>query len=183
LFKKQNKSDFAKLFDDTLRDISIENAEVFSVQSSTGTKDKMFDELSQYITDSSQRDAFCKALINKLAGFSFENMFGEKYDFFATIFEYLIKDYNSDSGGKYAEYYTPHSVARIMAKLLVTEPVKSAKCYDPSVGSGTLLMSLAHEIGEQNCTIYSEDISQKSSNMLRLNLVLNDLTHSIPNII
>lgn len=183
LFVKQNDSDFAKLFDDTLRQVSIENADVFSVKSFTGAKDTLFDELTQFISDSSQRDAFAKALINKLFEFSFEEMFEQKYDFFATIFEYLIKDYNTDSGGKYAEYYTPHSVARIMAQILVPEPVKGVKCYDPSAGSGTLLMSLAHEIGEESCTIYSEDISQKSSNMLRLNLVLNNLTHSIPNII
>ena len=183
LFTKQNDDDFAKLFDDTLRQISIENAEVFSVKSFSGAKDTLFDELTQFISDSSQRDAFAKALINKLFEFSFEEMFKEKYDFFATIFEYLIKDYNTDSGGKYAEYYTPHAVARIMANIMVPEPVKGVKVYDPSAGSGTLLMSLAHKIGEENCMIYSEDISQKSSNMLRLNLVLNGLTHSIPNII
>lgn len=183
LYNNQNQGDFAKTFDDTLRDISVENADIFSIKSFSGAKDKLFDELSQYISDSSQRDAFCRALVNKLFEFSFEEMFEEKYDFFATIFEYLIKDYNSDSGGKYAEYYTPHAVARIMAAILVPEPVKGVRCYDPSAGSGTLLMSLAHEIGEQNCSIYSEDISQKSSSMLRLNLVLNGLTHSIPNII
>jgi type I restriction enzyme M protein len=183
LFAVQNNSDFAKTFDDTLRQISIENANVFSVKSFSGAKDTLFDELTQFISDSSQRDAFAKALINKLFEFSFEEMFAQKYDFFATIFEYLIKDYNTDSGGKYAEYYTPHAVARIMAQILVPTPVKGVKCYDPSAGSGTLLMSLAHQIGETNCIIYSEDISQKSSNMLRLNLVLNNLTHSIPNII
>lgn len=183
----QNSEDFAKTFDDTLRDISIENADVFSIKSFSGAKDKLFDELSNYITDSSQRDAFCKALINKLFEFSFEesfeNYFTEKYDFFKDIFEYLIKDYNSDSGGKYAEYYTPNAVARIIANILVQGEVKKAKCYDPSVGSGSLLMSLAHNIGEDRCTIYSEDISQKSSTMLRLNLILNNLTHSIPNVI
>lgn len=183
LHNRQNEGDFAKTFDDTLRQISVENAEVFSVKSFSGAKDSLFDELSQFISDASQRDAFCKALINKLFEFSFEEMFGQKYDFFATIFEYLIKDYNTDSGGKYAEYYTPHAVARIMAQIMVPEPVKKVRCYDPSAGSGTLLMSLAHQIGEDNCSIYSEDISQKSSNMLRLNLILNNLTHSIPNII
>src|SRR6185312_1769946 len=174
---------FAVLFDSTLRNISINNTEIFSVKSASGAKDKMFDELSQFISDASQRDAFCRALINKLFDFSFEEMFGEKYDFFATIFEYLIKDYNTDSGGKYAEYYTPHAVARIMAAIMVPEPVKQVTCYDPGAGSGTLLMNLAHAIGEENCSIYSEDISQKSSNMLRLNLILNNLSHSIPNII
>lgn len=183
LWNKQSKDDYAQLFDNTLRGISVENAEIFSVKSFGGAKDKMFDDLSQFISDTSQRDAFCKALINKLVEFSFERMFEEKYDFFATIFEYLIKDYNSDSGGKYAEYYTPHAVARIMAAIMVNEEVSGVTVYDPSAGSGTLLMNIAHAIGEKNCTIYSEDISQKSSNMLRLNLVLNNLSHSIPNII
>ncbi|UOE40141.1 type I restriction-modification system subunit M [Chryseobacterium suipulveris] len=187
LYNSQNSEDFAKTFDDTLRDISIENADVFSIKSFSGAKDKLFDELSNYITDSSQRDGFCKALINKLFEFSFEesfeNYFTEKYDFFKDIFEYLIKDYNSDSGGKYAEYYTPNAVSRIIADILVEGDVKKVKCYDPSVGSGSLLMSLAHNIGEDRCTIYSEDISQKSSTMLRLNLILNNLTHSIPNVI
>ena len=44
-------------------------------------------------------------------------------------------------------------------------------------------MSLAHTIGEQNCSIYTQDISQKSSSLLRLNLILNSLTHSLPNVI
>jgi len=183
LFNKQNEDDFAKLFDDTLRQISVNNQEIYSVKSASGAKDKMFDELSQFISDASQRDAFCKALINKLFEFSFESMFGEKYDFFATIFEYLIKDYNTDSGGKYAEYYTPHAVARIMAAIMVNDEPQGVKVYDPSAGSGTLLMNIAHAIGEDRCSIYSEDISQKSSNMLRLNLVLNNLSHSIPHII
>ncbi len=76
----------------------------------------------------------------------------QKFDFYATIFEYLIKDYNSNSGGKYAEYYTPHAVARIMAEILVPKAqqgvVRNVSCYDPSAGSGTLLMNVAHAIRE-----------------------------------
>lgn len=185
LFNNSNKANFAETyFDGTLLNISTENVALYSVKSTSGVKDKMFDLLSQFIRDPSQRDAFCRALINKLVNVSFEKMFSEKYDFFATIFEYLIKDYNSDSGGKYAEYYTPHAVARIMAAILVnTGDINNATVYDPSAGSGTLLMNIAHAIGEKNCTIYSEDISQKSANLLRLNLILNNLSHSIPNII
>ena len=44
-------------------------------------------------------------------------------------------------------------------------------------------MNVAHAIGEDRCTIYTQDISQKSSNLLRLNLILNNLVHSIPNVI
>lgn len=183
LYNRQDKEEFAKFFDDTLRDIAIFNNEIFSVKTGTGAKITLFDELSNYITDSSQRDNFCKALINQLVNFSFEKIFNQKFDFFSTIFEYLIKDYNKDGGGKYAEYYTPHAVSKIMASILVDKPVSNVTCYDPSAGSGTLLMNLAHAIGEDKCTIYSQDISQKSSSMLRLNLILNNLVHSIQNII
>jgi len=183
LYNKQDKEEFAKFFDDTLRDIAIFNNDIFSVKTGTGAKIVLFDEISNYITDSSQRDNFCKAIINQLVNFSFENIFNQKFDFFSTIFEYLIKDYNKDGGGKYAEYYTPHAVSKIMASILVDKPVTNVTCYDPSAGSGTLLMNLAHAIGEDRCTIYSQDISQKSSSMLRLNLILNNLVHSIQNII
>lgn len=187
LFGRQNAPDFAKLFDDTLRDIAITNNDIFAVKTDGGAKITLFDRVSESITDPSKRDAFCRAIINKLGDFSFERIFNEKYDFYAALFEYLIKDYNKDSGGKYAEYYTPHAVAKIMAAILVPEPVRgkvgNVSCYDPSAGSGTLLMNIAHAIGEQRCSIYSQDISQKSSSLLRLNLILNNLVHSIPNII
>jgi len=183
LYNRQSKEEFAKYFDDTLRDISIFNNEIFSVKTGTGAKITLFDELSNYITDSSQRDNFCRAIINQLVNFSFDKIFSQKFDFFSTIFEYLIKDYNKDGGGKYAEYFTPHAVSKIMAAILVDKPVSNVTCNDPSAGSGTLLMNLAHAIGEDRCTIYSQDISQKSSSMLRLNLILNNLVHSIQNII
>lgn len=183
LYHRQDEANFAKTFDDTLLDIAKTNTDIFSVKTDSGAKVILFDRVSEYISDTSKRDAFCKAVINKLIHFSFEHIFKEKYDFYATIFEYLISDYNKDSGGKYAEYYTPHAVAKIMAACLVNEPVQNVTCYDPSAGSGTLLMNLAHAIGEDKCTIYSQDISQKSSSLLRLNLILNNLVHSIQNII
>ena len=181
LFERQNEPNFSDIFDNTLLDIAKENNDLFSVLTEGGEKIVLFENISKYVTD--KRDDFCKAIINKLINFSFENIFHEKFDFYATIFEYLISDYNTNSGGKYAEYFTPHAVAKIMARCLVSENVSNVTCYDPSAGSGTLLMNLAHQIGEEKCTVYSQDISQKSSNLLRLNLILNDLVHSIPNIV
>ncbi|MBL5961169.1 HsdM family class I SAM-dependent methyltransferase [Enterobacter asburiae] len=187
LYNRQNEANFATTFDDTLMDIAATNNDVFAVKTDGGAKVVLFERLSQYIADESKRDDFCRAIINKLADFSFERIFTQKFDFYATIFEYLIKDYNSNSGGKYAEYYTPHAVARIMAEILVPKAqqgvVRNVSCYDPSAGSGTLLMNVAHAIGEDRCSIFAQDISQKSSSLLRLNLILNNLVHSIPNVI
>jgi type I restriction enzyme M protein len=187
LYNRQNEANFSTTFDDTLMDIAATNNDVFAVKTDGGAKVVLFERLSQYIADESKRDDFCRAIINKLADFSFERIFTQKFDFYATIFEYLIKDYNSNSGGKYAEYYTPHAVARIMAEILVPKAqqgvVRNVSCYDPSAGSGTLLMNVAHAIGEDRCSIFAQDISQKSSSLLRLNLILNNLVHSIPNVI
>ncbi|HEJ8534197.1 TPA: SAM-dependent DNA methyltransferase [Klebsiella oxytoca] len=187
LYNRQNEANFATTFDDTLMDIAATNNDVFAVKTDGGAKVVLFERLSQYIADESKRDDFCRAIINKLADFSFERIFTQKFDFYATIFEYLIKDYNSNSGGKYAEYYTPHAVACIMAEILVPKAqqgvVRNVSCYDPSAGSGTLLMNVAHAIGEDRCSIFAQDISQKSSSLLRLNLILNNLVHSIPNVI
>ncbi|HJP99823.1 MAG TPA: class I SAM-dependent DNA methyltransferase [Rhodanobacteraceae bacterium] len=188
LFNRQAEPGFAKLWDDTLIAIATANHDIFAVRTDDNEKVPLFDRLSEYVTGSAdRRDAFVRALFNKLAAFSFEHLFGQKYDFYAALFEYLIKDYNKDNGGKYGEYYTPHAVATIMADILVPQDqrgkVKNVTCYDPAAGSGTLLMALAHAIGERNCSIWAQDMSQKSSSLLRLNLVLNKLVHSIPNVI
>lgn len=185
MYNQQHKGDFSALFDATMVDIANYNAEIFSMKTESETKLTLFENITVHIPDTMKRDEFARALVSRLVNFNFEQVFTQKYDFFSTIFEYLIKDYNKDGGGKYAEYYTPHSVAAIMAQLLVKEGenISDVSCYDPSAGSGTLLMAIAHAIGEDRCTIYSQDISQKSSKMLRLNLILNNLVHSIPNVI
>ena len=181
LWNQQAKGDFDLIFDNTMTDIADKNMDIFSTQTTQNTKIPLFEKLTQYVTDDAARASFARALVDKLVNFSFEEAFGEPYDFFATIFEYLIKDYNTAGGGKYAEYYTPHSIATIMARLLVGNDtdLHSIECYDPSAGTGTLLMALGHQIGEDKCTIFAQDISQRSNKMLKLNLILNGLVSSL----
>ncbi|MBF1449654.1 MAG: SAM-dependent DNA methyltransferase [Prevotella oris] len=181
LWNQQGKGDFDTIFDNTMTDIAEKNADIFSTQTTANTKIPLFEPLTQFVTDSAQRAPFARALVDKLANFSFEEAFAENYDFFSSIFEYLIKDYNTAGGGKYAEYYTPHAIATIMGRLLVGDNpnLHNVECYDPSAGTGTLLMALSHQIGEDKCTIFAQDISQRSNKMLKLNLLLNGLVSSL----
>ena len=181
LWNQQAKGDFDLIFDQTMIDIADKNIDIFSTQTTQNTKIPLFEKLTQYVTDEAQRAPFARALVDKLVNFSFDETFSEHYDFFATIFEYLIKDYNTAGGGKYAEYYTPHAIATIMARLLVGDDadLHNIECYDPSAGTGTLLMALGHQIGEDRCTIFAQDISQRSNKMLKLNLILNGLVSSL----
>lgn len=182
LFNHKNEENFHALFDEALKDIAVFNIDIFSIRTGGQSKMSLFNGISQHVIEVEEKDGFCSAIIDKIANCSFESVFEQKYDFFAQIFEYLIKDYNKDFG-KYAEYYTPHSIASIIAKIMVPDGATNVTVYDPAAGSGTLVLALAHEIGEKNCTIYTQDISQKSNEFLRLNLILNNLVHSLPNIV
>lgn len=186
LAKRQNEDMFAVLFDSTLESIANENEDIFYILNDDETKVSIMKPISDVVSGgAAKKNAFCRSLIGDVASFSFENAFEAGYDFFSTIFEYLIKDYNANGGGNYAEYYTPHAIASIMAQLLVNpaDNVSNVTCYDPSAGTGTLVIALAHAIGEQNCSVYTQDISDKSSTMMMLNLILNSMSHSLTHVI
>ena len=102
LFNNKNSTTptFYELFDNALDGISNDNIDIFSVRTGSKEKIKLFSPISQYIIESNKKNDFAKAIIDKLVEFSFDEVFDEKYDFFATIFEYLIKDYNEDLDNK-----------------------------------------------------------------------------------
>lgn len=142
LWNQQAKGDFDLIFDSTMVDIADKNIDIFSTQTTKNTKIPLFEKLTNFVTDDAQRAPFARALVDKLVNFSFEDAFAESYDFFAGVFEYVIKDYNTNGGGVYAEYYTPHAIAVIMARLLVgdRQDLHNIECYDPAAGTGTLLV-------------------------------------------
>lgn len=186
LAKRQNEDRFAELFDSTLESIANANEDIFYILNEDETRVSIMKPISEVVSGgAAKRNSFCRSLIGDVASFSFEEAFEAGYDFFSTIFEYLIKDYNANGGGNYAEYYTPHAIASIMAQLLVNpaDNIFNVTCYDPSAGTGTLVIALAHAIGEQNCSVYTQDISDKSSTMMMLNLILNSMSHSLTHVI
>ena len=184
--QRRNDENFAKIMDSTMEDIAAENSDVFFIVNEDNSRVPIIKPISDLISGGpTKKNSFCKSLIDDISTFSFETVFDAGYDFFSTIFEYLLKDYNSNGGGTYAEYYTPHSVANIMARLLVEDgkDYRSMKIYDPAAGTGTLLIALAHAIGEKKCSVYTQDISEKSSTMMMLNLILNGMAESLTHVI
>lgn len=183
--------DFYKQFDDTLKRISsYEKNTAFSVETSEGTKKPLFTPLTDYV-EPSKRNAFVKSIFAYIARdrFDFGETVEENYDFFSTIFEYLISNYNVASG-TYAEYFTPQALSKAIGQILVNmSPVedKIYEVYDPSAGSGSLVLHLANELGNgkfgNKARVYTQDISQKSSRFLRINMLLNGLKESLENIV
>ena len=190
LVNKTGQAEFYKEFDNALMRISnsVEN-EHFTIETADGTKKGLFEPITDFV-EASARNNFAKSIFGIISQekFDFSNAFHNNFDFYSTIFEYLIKDYNVASG-VYAEYFTPQAVSKIIAKILVgsTEKIQASEIYDPSAGSGSLVLHLAHELGDEEginrALVYTQDISNKSSRFLRINMLLNGLTESLHNVI
>ncbi|MEC0182599.1 class I SAM-dependent DNA methyltransferase [Paenibacillus peoriae] len=183
LYHQQNEDNFHEIFDLAFIEVNELNKEIYNIETASGKKKPLFEPLSAYIRDENKELELAKRAINILARYSFKDIYKGGFDYFSSVFEYLIKDYNKDSG-KYAEYFTPLFAGNIMAEILYNDtPVTNVSLYDPSAGSGTLLLALANKIGTDRCSIYSQDISQKSTQFLRINLILNKLAHSLHSVI
>ena len=193
LINKSSQPGFATMFDDTLERISnYPENDKFKVSTAGGEKEPLFTRITENIIDKNKRDAFTIAIFGIISEskFDFSDAFGSNFDFYSTIFEYLIKNYNVASG-TYAEYFTPQSVSSIISKILVgMSQVDDNKLYDVldcAAGSGSLVLHLANELGHgkfgNRARVYAQDVSTKSTRFLRLNMMLNGLTESLDNIV
>lgn len=188
LIKDVMKNDFFKRFDNALIDISNRN-ERFSITTADGGFKPLFEPVCVEVQES-KRNTFAKSIFSIISQdrFNFVDAYETSFDFYSSIFEYLIKDYNVASG-VYAEYFTPQAVSSIIAKCLVgmSDKIEASEICDPSAGSGSLVLHLAHELGQDDginrAIIYTQDISAKSTRFLRLNLMLNGMTESLPYVI
>lgn len=184
------QQDFYKQFDEALERISRSSKnDAFAVETADGEKTPLFTALSPLV-EGQQRNNFAKAIFGIISQdkFDFSEAFEGGFDFYSAIFEYLIKNYNVASG-TYAEYFTPQTVSSIIAKILVgmSDKIEAAEIYDPAAGSGSLILHLAHELGQESgmnrAIVYTQDISTKSTRFLRLNMMLNGKSESLGNII
>ncbi len=191
LINKVGNNDFYKLFDDALERISNypENEE-FSIDTADGGRKPLFTRVTENV-EASKRNNFSKNIFGIISQdkFDFGEAFKNNFDFYSAIFEHLIRDYNVASG-VYAEYFTPQAISAIIARILVEmSPIedKIYDVYDPSAGSGSLVLHLANDLGKgsfgDRAQVYTQDISGKSSRFLRINMLLNGLTNSLDNII
>lgn len=190
LINHVEQDDFAKQFDAALDRISksVRN-EAFAVETAGGEHKPLFEPLTVMV-EPARRNNFAKAIFGIIGQdkFDFSGAFNGSFDFYSAIFEYLIKDYNVASG-TYAEYFTPQAVSSIIAKCLVgmSDKIDAAEICDWAAGSGSLVLHLAHELGQEagmnRAVVYTQDISAKSTRFLRLNMMLNGLSESLGNII
>lgn len=188
LASNMEQADFATQLDDALEGIASNPANrSFTISRDDGSELPLLSKVTTFVSIQS-RMRFAKSIMSTITKFSFADVFAQgSFDFFSRVFEYLIKDYNVASG-KYAEYFTPQAVCNIIAKCMVgmREDIKAMEIHDPAAGSGSLVIHLAHALGQDTgmnkARIYTQDISAKSTRFCRLNMILNGFSDSLDHI-
>ncbi len=104
-------------------------------------------------------------------------------DILGEIYEYLIGQFAASAGKKGGEFYTPHEVSKILAKV-VTDNVKESdnafSVYDPTCGSGSLLLTVRNEVPDGNRTgavkFYGQELNTTTYNLARMNLMMHGVS-------
>ena len=95
-------------------------------------------------------------------------------DVLGDAYEYLIGKFASGAGKKAGEFYTPQEVSTVLAKIVTTGKQKLKSVYDPTCGSGSLLLRVAKEVDEVN-NFYGQELNRTTYNLARMNMILHDI--------
>jgi len=95
-------------------------------------------------------------------------------DVLGDAYEYLIGQFASGAGKKAGEFYTPQQVSKILAKIVTTGKNKLKSVYDPTCGSGSLLLRVAKEV-ENVSNYYGQELNRTTYNLCRMNMILHDV--------
>ncbi len=95
-------------------------------------------------------------------------------DVLGDAYEYLIAQFASGAGKKAGEFYTPQEVSKILAKIVTNKKVKLKSVYDPTCGSGSLLLRVSKEV-EDVSNFYGQELNRTTYNLARMNMIMHDV--------
>ncbi|BFU78434.1 type I restriction-modification system subunit M [Arcobacter sp. 15-2] len=95
-------------------------------------------------------------------------------DVLGDAYEYLIAQFASGAGKKAGEFYTPQEVSQILAKIVTNKKTKLRSVYDPTCGSGSLLLRVAKEV-ENVSSFYGQELNRTTFNLARMNMIMHDV--------
>ena len=98
----------------------------------------------------------------------------DESDVLGDAYEYLIGQFASGAGKKAGEFYTPQQVSKVLAQLVIQGKDKLKSVYDPTCGSGSLLLRVAKEVGEVS-SFYGQEMNPTTYNLCRMNMIMHDV--------
>ena len=114
--------------------------------------------------------------------FNFKDNSG--HDILGDVYEYLIGQFAANAGKKGGEFYTPHEVSQILAKVVTLEEKEQKgqfHVYDPTMGSGSLLLTVQKELpngeAEGSVDFYGQELNTTTYNLARMNLMMHGVNY------
>ena len=180
--KGDNEDDVEK-FDESKTNFILEDLQkiLINIQLSTmGTDseedfDNLFEDMDLNSTKLGKtpeaRNAIIAKVLTHLDKIDFKLEHTE-LDVLGDAYEYLIGQFASGAGKKAGEFYTPQEVSKILAKIVTTGKQKLKSVYDPTCGSGSLLLRVAKEV-EEVSNFYGQEMNRTTYNLARMNMILH----------
>ncbi|MDM8564055.1 type I restriction-modification system subunit M [Candidatus Halobeggiatoa sp. HSG11] len=119
------------------------------------------------------RNKLIAKVLSHLGKINFE-LENTELDVLGDAYEYLIGQFASGAGKKAGEFYTPQQVSMVLAKLVTTGKTRLKAVYDPTCGSGSLLLRVAKEV-EEVSSFYGQELNRTTYNLARMNMILHDV--------
>lgn len=137
----------------------------------------LFDDVDLYSrklgVDDQQRNVTITEVIKKL---NTVDVLGRNGDVIGDAYEYLIGQFASDAGKKAGEFYTPHEVSDMMARIVAIgqEDKKLFSVYDPTMGSGSLMLNVRNYLNHPDSVKYhGQELNTTTYNLAKMNLILH----------
>ncbi|MGE6648830.1 type I restriction-modification system subunit M [Shewanella colwelliana] len=99
-------------------------------------------------------------------------------DILGDAYEYLIGMFASGAGKKAGEFYTPQMVSKLLAKLVTLDNANLKSVYDPTCGSGSLLLRVAKEANNPDLKFYGQEQNPSTYNLARMNMIMHDVHYT-----
>ena len=129
----------------------------------------------QVLGDTKERNSILRNLLEDFSDTRLDlrpsNLIGN--DILGDSYEFLISHFASDAGKKGGEFFTPSEVSTILAKLVAAK--EGERIYDPTCGSGSLLIKASKEVGNHNFAIYGQEKNGQTQALCRMNMYLHEI--------
>lgn len=170
LYERRTEANIGELIDIALVDLEEANREKLTSEDGSG----IFRNISFNSSNLGDAKDKNKRLKNLLADFKELNLSPshlEKNDVIGDAYEYLIEKFASDAGKKAGEFFTPSEVSTLIAKL--TKSKKGARIYDPTCGSGSLLIKAGEQVDSDNFSLYGQEANGSTWALAVMNMFLH----------
>lgn len=170
LYDKRNESNIGELIDIALADLEEANREKLTSSDGAGVfRNISFN--SSNLGEKKAKSGRLKILLTDFNKLDLKPSSLAGQDVLGDTYEFLISNFASDAGKKAGEFYTPSQVSTLLAKLTKSKP--GARIYDPTAGSGSLLIKAAREVGSNDFSLYGQEANGSTWALAVMNMFLH----------